>query len=178
MSVPFDADSVLAHEVLDAAQPRPQQTVDTPPPPAAEPIAPTPERIPEFDPRWRDPFEGMLFLGRLEKQVTFWGHTFQLVTPSSNERLEISLLTKDYTETIGWEFAYSCALVAAYLVRVDGQDLPQPITNDDKDTALANRWRWVLSSLRKPVIDRLFEACAVLDADVRAILEAMGKASG
>jgi hypothetical protein len=181
MSAPFDPDGALAEEVLNA----PTFSLPTQPPaPAEEPVpaetvyTPEEDYIPEFDPRWRDPFDGLLFLGHLEKTFPFWGHKFHLVTPSSAERLNISLLTKPYDGTIGWEFAYSCALVAAYLIKVDDQDLPQPITNDVKDTAMEQRWQWVLNNLRKPVIDALFEQCAILDGEVRGALEAMGKALG
>lgn len=182
MSVPFDADGALAREVLDAPaftlphQPPQVASATVEPPPVDDPPVPEDEKIPEFDPRWKDPFEGLLYLGHLEETTSFLGHSFLLVTPSSAERLKISLLTKPYDGTIGWEFAYSCALVAAYLIKIDGQDLPQPITNDPKDTAMEQRWQWVLNNLKKPVIDALFEQCAILDSDVRAVLEAMGKA--
>lgn len=184
MSVPFDADGALAQEVLGApAFPLPSQSpqvaspIAEPPPMDAGP-PPEDERIPEFDPRWREPFEGMLYIGHLEETISFWGHSFLLVTPSSAERLKISLLTKPYDGTIGWEFAYSCALVAAYLIKVDHQDLPRPITNDPKDTAMEERWNWILNNLKKPVIDALFERCTIVDSEVRDVLDAMGKASG
>jgi hypothetical protein len=184
VNAPFDADGALAREVLDAPgipQPLPP---GAPLPPLQEPMPstsasePTAEHIPEFDPRYREPFEGLLYLGHLHDTAVFHGHKFRLVTPSSSERLQIGLAIREYDGTVGFDFAYSCALVAAYLVQVDGQDLPQPITNDPKDVALQHRFEWVLSTLKKPVIDFLFDRCLVLDGQVREVLEAMGKASG
>jgi hypothetical protein len=193
MNAPLDADDALVQEALGSASMPPLMAkwtdLSAPAPglseapsptpqslPAEPPSPPQPEVIPEFDPRYRDPFEGLLYVGHLHDTATFLGHTFRLVTPSSTERLQIGLVIKAYDGTVGWDFAYASALVAAYLVEVDGQLLPQPITNDPKDTALEQRWEWVLRVLKKPVIDYLFQQCILLDSQVRAVLDAMGKA--
>jgi hypothetical protein len=181
MNAPLDADDALAREVLGAIQP--PMPLAAPPLPIAEPPAepasePEPEKLPEFDPRHRTEFEGLLFLGRLQETVPFLGHRFRLVTPSSAERLQMALLQAPYQETVGAEYAYACAMVAAFLIEVDGKPLPQPITNDPKDTALEQRWDWVLNNLRRPVVEHLFNECFRLDGQVREILDAMGKASG
>jgi hypothetical protein len=132
----------------------------------------------EFDPRHRDAFTGLLFLGYLEKTITVWGHTFHLVTPSQAEKIQIGLLHKEYLGTLASEIAYQTLLVAAYLRNVDGNELPKPITNDSKDQALNERYRWVGENLREQVIDEIFSRCIMMQADIRDILAAMGKASG
>jgi hypothetical protein len=179
MTPPYDADGALADEVfgtppVNLAFGEPVSTTTAPPPPPAP--EPEEERLPEFDPRYRDEFEGLLYLGCLRREVSFWGHKFLLVTPSTAERLEIALLTKPYQETVGFDFAYAAALVAAYLVEVDGRPLPRPFTNEAKDTALQHRWTHVRDNFMKPVIDQLYEECYILDGLVREILDAMGKA--
>jgi hypothetical protein len=180
VTVPYDVDDALAAQVMagPASMDVPQPPVAAPAP-EPEPVAlPESDQLPEFDPRWREPFEGLTFLGHLDDDVIVWGHRFKIMTPSSAERLEMVLLTKEFDGTIGTEFAYAAGLVAAYLIRVDGTDLPRPIGNDPKETAVRDRWDWVLANLKKPVIDELFEACLDLDDTVRAVLDAMGKARG
>jgi hypothetical protein len=194
MTAPLDPDAALTQEVLGARLPpggNPLADLAPPLPPGspAPPVVARPpepqseqgldeDEIPEFDPRYREPFEGLLFVGHLTETVSYMGHKFRLVTPSSSERLQMAILTKPYNDTIGFDFAYSCALVAAYLIEIDGQPLPQPITNDVKDTALDHRWEWVINHMKKPVVDYLFNQCFTLDGEVRSILDAMGKASG
>ena len=177
MTSSLDADGALAAEVFGTAPPAPP----VPEPPAApepdqQPESGQAEQLPEFDPRFRKPFEGLLYLGRLSDEVIIWGHQFQLLTPSTAERLEMGLLIHEFEGTLAYDFAYATALVAAYLVEVDGTPLPQPITNDAKDTALLSRWNWVKNTLRRPVIERLFQQCFLLDDTVRKVLDAMGKA--
>lgn len=194
----FDADDALADAVMRASAP----VLDSPPvehdfdfvaPPNTGPVrdpapaestdgpADTPKTEPpvrEFDPKWRLPFEGLLYVGHLDDTVTLFGHRFVLVTPSSTERTQIGLVIKDFNDTVSFEFAYTCAYVAAFLVSVDGRDLPMPISNDPKDIALRQRFDWVRENLKKQVIDALYNACLVLDDEVGGVLTAMGKASG
>lgn len=184
MTSSFDADGALAAEAFSAAPqvlPGPIPAMAHPPfapPEESDPAPPEQERLPEFDQRYRTAFEGLLYIGRLSREVVFWGHQFQLLTPSTDERLEIGLITSEYEGTYAYEFAYATALVSAYLSEIDGTPLPQPVTTNVKDTALLNRWRWVKSNLMRPVIERLFQECLLLDETVRAVLDSMGKASG
>ena len=186
MTSSFDADGALAAEAFSAAPQMPFASTGplgapssiaapAPEPPPEEP-EPEAETLPEFDPRYRQPFQGLLYLGHLSREVVYMGHQFQLVTPSTAERLEIGLLTKEYEGTLSFEFSYAAALVAAYLVEIDGTPLPQPITHEVKDTALLSRWTWVKDTLKRPVIERLFQECMQLDDTVRSVLDAMGKA--
>lgn len=132
----------------------------------------------EFDPKYRDPFTGLLFLGYLEDTIRIYGHTFRIATPTQNERIEMGLLHKPYVDSLASEIAYQTLLVSAYLLEVDGEELPQPILNKSKSGAVADRFRWVSENLRPPVIDQLFSSCLVLEGEVRQVLEAMGEARG
>lgn len=130
----------------------------------------------EFDPRHREPFTGLLFVGALTDEFTLWGHRFVIATPTQTERMQIGPVIKEYADTIAGELAYATALVAAYLVSVDGHELPKPVTKDVKETALRDRFRWVSDTLQQPVINYVFSKCLELDQQVDEVLEAMGKA--
>lgn len=130
----------------------------------------------EFDPKHKEPFTGLLFVGALTDEFELWGHRFVIATPTQTERMQIGPVIKDYADTIAGEMAYATALVAAYLVSVDGHELPKPVVKDIKETALRDRFRWVSDTLQKPVIDYVFSKCLELDQQVDDVLEAMGKA--
>lgn len=132
----------------------------------------------EFDPRWRDPFTGLLYLGSLQEEFEFYGHRFRIATPTQDERIEMGLILTPYQGTLSEDIAYQALLVAVYLQEIDGQELPQPVLNDPKDSALRERFRWVRLNIRAPVIQRIFEQCLILDATVNEVLHAMGEASG
>jgi len=133
--------------------------------------------LPEFDPRYRDDFDGLLYVGRLEDKFEWLGHTFEIRTLTTDEVIEIGLLTKPYDDTIGGVKAYQAAVVASCVVRVDGRPLPMPITNDPRDTASRNRFDYVKRSWFPPVLDYVYEQYMLLEDRVRAVLAAMGKAS-
>jgi hypothetical protein len=143
--------------------------------PTPEPIA---EDVPEFDPQHRKPFTGLLYIGALTKRFDMFGHNFTIATPTQTERLQIGQVIQPWQGTVTGEIAYQTALVAAYLVDVDGQKLPEPVMTNPKETALHDRFRWVSDNLRRVVIDRIFDECLTLDGQVDEVLAAMGKASG
>jgi hypothetical protein len=150
-------------------------------PPAAaqapEPVVPE-EDVPEFDPKFKQPFTGLLYVGALTKTFELYGHSFTIASPTQTERLQMGQVIEPFQGTVTGEIAYQSALVAAYLVDIDGKKLPQAIMIDPKETALHDRFKWVNENLRRPVIDKIFEECLVLDSKVDEVLEAMGKASG
>lgn len=152
-------------------------TKDDAEPEQAQADEPAPDLKPqEFDPRHRQAFTGLLYLGALTTEVSLWGHRFVLATPTQTERLQIGPVIQAYVNTLTGEIAYGTAMVAAYLVSVDGQALPQPVLTNPKETALHDRFRWVTDNLLRPVIDYLYSECMKLEASVDAVLEAMGKA--
>lgn len=136
------------------------------------------EELPEFDPAYRQPFKGLLYVGALTKTFELFGHHFTIATPTQTERLQIGQVIEPFQSTVTAEIAYQTALVAAYLVGIDGQKLPEPVVSNPKETALHDRFRWVSENLRRPVLDRVFDECLRLDRQVDDVLAAMGKASG
>ena len=71
------------------------------------------EPIPEFDPRVRQDFEGLLYLGRLIDSFHWAGHHFVIKTLGVGEILEIGLLHKPYVGTLGDVKAYQALVVSA-----------------------------------------------------------------
>lgn len=136
------------------------------------------EDLPEFDPAWRQPFKGLLYVGALTKSFELFGHHFTIATPTQTERLQIGQVIEPFQNTVTAEIAYQTALVAAYLVDIDGTKLPEPVVTNPKETALHDRFRWTSENLRRPVLDRIFDECLKLDHQVDEVLTAMGKASG
>lgn len=133
--------------------------------------------IAEFDPKVRQDFEGLLYLGRLTDEFEAFGHSFIIRTISTDEVLEVGLLHKPYKDSISEVKAYQAALVAACVVSVDGKALPLPVTNDPYDTALSNRFHYVKRSWFPPLLDVIYERYLLLEARVDEALTAMGNRS-
>lgn len=134
----------------------------------------------DLDPRAREDFLGLLYLGRLEEECTVAGHRFLLRTPSQDDRLDIGLVHKPYLNTVASEPAYRMITVASFVHRIDDQDEPAPLTG--KSTTLRDRFNWIRASITSDVIiEKLFAECMELDGRTRAVvdyLDGQGKASG
>lgn len=127
----------------------------------------------QFDRRHREPFTGMLYLGKLDDTFKYLGHTFDLSTPLHSERLEAGVLHKPYLNSISSDLAWAALTVACYLRKVDGQELPEGL--GPLDTGLKDRFNWIIGNLRSTVITKLFEHCLILDREVDAILAEMDR---
>jgi hypothetical protein len=147
-------------------------TAEAPPTEAA-----SEEQLPEFDPRVRDDFEGLLYLGALTHEFEWMGHKFVIKTLSTDELLEVGLLVKDWQGSLGEMRAYTTTIVAACTISVDGKKLPQPISSDPGDSPVRNRFdlvrRWYPTTL-----DVIYEQYMLLERRVLEVLAAMGKATG
>lgn len=119
----------------------------------------------KFDPRYREPFVGLLYLGHLQKRVVLYGHSFDLKTPSQRERLEAGVLHKRYANTISSEISWAAIVVALYLQEVDDRSLPEPI-GPAVETKVQDRFNWVVDNIKGEIINQLFEECLLLDAQV------------
>lgn len=154
----------------------PQFIMEKPEPPEEEQEDEAREEVPEFDPRWRDAFSGLLYVGALSSSFEVYGHRFTIATPTMTEMLQIGQVIEPFQKTVMAEVAFQTARVAAYLSSIDGRDLPRPISNDPKETALHQRFQWVNDTLKRPVINKIHDKTFELDAQVEGVLEAMGKA--
>lgn len=131
------------------------------------------EPLPEFDPQWRDEFEGLAFIGSLKRTFTYLGHQFVIRTLNVDEVMEIALLTKPYQGTMADVKAYQAAVVAACVVTVDGQAPPIPITNEATDTILLNRFNYVRRHWFPPVLDAIYTNYLLLENTVNKVIGAM-----
>lgn len=131
----------------------------------------------EFDPRAREPFHGLLWLGHLVSEVQLYGHLFKLMTPSGTERIQIGQVIAEWRDTLTEEVAFMQATVAAFLISVDGVALPEPVLNNPKETALHDRFTWVGANFKsRALLNELFQQTLILDQESDVALEAMGKA--
>lgn len=136
------------------------------------------EPLPEFDPKVREDFEGLLYLGALTQQFEWMGHTFVIRSLHVGEILEIGLLHREYVGTLAETKAYQAAVTAACVVQIDKRRMPFPITNEDDDTILRNRFQYVLDKWFPPTLDAIYENFLLLEARVDRVMLAMGKAHG
>lgn len=134
--------------------------------------------LPQFDPRYREAFEGLLYLGRLEETFRMWGHTFVIRTLTTEQLAEIGQIVKPYDGTRTGNAVYQAAVVAASVVSVDGRALPSGITVDDSSDLAAVRFPYVMKQWMPPVREAVYNRTFALELQSRKVLAAMGEASG
>lgn len=128
--------------------------------------------IDTFPEEWKEEFEGLLFLGYLQKEVTqIPFHKFVVRTLTVNEKIEISLLTKPFVETIGFNRAWKAATVAAGLVSVDGRDL---ISGNRNMNALQQKYDYVVENWYDIVIEILYNEIDALEGKSIVVLQELG----
>lgn len=130
--------------------------------------------LPEFDPRHREDFSGLLYLGALTDEFFWSAHRFKIKTLTVGELLEVGLIVKEYQGTLGDSKAYVTAFVAASIVSVDGMPIASPLGPQESD--LSANYAYIRDSWYPWVIDAVYERCLVLEARVNEIIDAMGKA--
>jgi hypothetical protein len=125
-----------------------------------------------LDPRVRQDFMGLLYLGRMEDECTIAGHKFLLRTPSQDDRLEMGPLHKPYLNTVTTEVAWRLITVAAYLRRIDSEPAPEPLNTNV--SALRTRLEWTRNNIyAEQVIEALYDRCLLLDGRVREVITAL-----
>lgn len=127
------------------------------------------KNIDSFPEEWKDEFEGLLFLGHLQREITSIPmHKFVIRTLTVNDQLEVSLVAKPYLETIGYGRAYKSAIVAASLVEIDGRPFISPKKNNNmvqqKFDYLTNNWHDI-------VVDTLYNEQQALENKVVIVLQ-------
>jgi hypothetical protein len=126
-----------------------------------------------FPTEYREPFRGLLYLGELQDSFTYAGHTFTLRTLREGQLLRAAQLTSQYEQTLGYQIAYRCALVAGALVSVDGEEIYVPVSRTEDEAA--KRFEVVLDWY-PVVIDYVYRKYLELDAVATSIGEELGKA--
>lgn len=133
--------------------------------------------LPQFDPKHRDTFTGLLYLGALTKTFTRWGHEFVVRTLTTEEQAEIALLVKPYEGTRSANAVYQSGVVAAGVITVDGRPLPGSIVQGDSGLTSV-KYPYVMSKWYPPIREGIFNEIFALEVLVRQALDAMGEASG
>ena len=136
------------------------------------PIQDNNQDINTFPDSWKDEFEGMLFIGYLQREITrIPFHKFVVRTLTVNEKLEISLLTKPFMESIGYGRAYKAAVVAAGLVSVDGRDL---VPSNKNINIIRQKYEYVVNNWYDSVVDILYNEIEALENRVIFVLQELG----
>ena len=141
------------------------------------PVAPatTPEEdlLAQFDPRWQEEFEGLLFVGKVTHNFNLAGHKVTVMTPEANDSLKAALLIKPYQNTAGELRALIIATLATCLVKIDGHTLPRGIMADGSDD-LETRFNWI-GQLHQVVIDGIYNEFLELEGKVAVAIRDLGK---
>lgn len=125
-----------------------------------------------FPEEWKDEFEGLLFLGYLQKEVTqIPFHKFVVRTLTTNDKIEVSLISKPYIETVGFSRAWKAATVAAGLVSVDGKPL---IASSKNDNVLRQKYDYVVKNWYDVTIETLYNEIDSLENQSIIVLQELG----
>ena len=125
-----------------------------------------------FPEEWKEEFEGLLFLGYLQSEVTrIPFHKFSVRTLNVSEKIEVSLLTKPYRETVGFNRAWKAAVVAAGLISVDGREL---VPSSKSTNTLQQKYDYVVSNWYDIVIEILYNEIDMLENKVVIVLQELG----
>jgi hypothetical protein len=134
--------------------------------------------LPSFDPKYADPFKGLLYIGALSDSFTWLQHNFRIRTLRDGEKLAIAKIIKPYSDTIGADRAYAAAIAAMCIMDVDGDDLPTPIGETRKAEQWGQeRFDYVKDNWHGSTIDQVFNHYVALEDLAYRVVDAMGKAS-
>lgn len=134
--------------------------------------------LPSFDPKHAEPFQGLLYLGALQTEFTWVGHTFSIRTLRDGEKLAIAQIIKQYADTMGGDRAYGAAVAAMCILSVDGEELPIPIGESKKAYEWGlQRFNYVVNNWFSTTVNKVFNEYLALEDKALQVVEAMGKAS-
>lgn len=135
--------------------------------------------LPAFDPKCRDDFEGLLYLGALSKTFTWLGHKFRVRTLNTAELLAVGRVTQNYDPTMSAALAMKTAFAAMSIMSVDGKELPIPYQAEDEVEAWAfQRFEYVIQHWYSFTIEAVYAEYLELEAKATAVVMAMGKVPG
>lgn len=119
-----------------------------------------------------EPLRGLLFVGKLEHEFEFAGHTFAIRTLTEGEYLRIGQLTKSYKGTSVEPDARLTFIVAACIERVDGEPIYTPIS-DEYD--LIYEKAKVVKKWYPAVIAKVFSEYNTIEKTAREVIESLKK---
>lgn len=128
----------------------------------------------QFDPRWTQDLEGLLYVGMLQRTITVPGHKITIRTVASEDFLLAGLVIKKYLDTVAAVRALQCGTLAACLVKVDGRSIPGSLMLDDPLNDFETRFNWVLK-MHPAVVDAIYEEYLILEDEVTKFVRELGK---
>ena len=134
--------------------------------------------LPTFDEKYKQDFEGLLYIGALIDEFDWLGHHFVIRTLKDGELLAIGQIIKPYLDGPGGERAFAMATAAMCIESVDGEELPIPIGESRRVNEWAHqRFEYVRDNWFPTTTDAVYSHYVALNNKVRQVVEAMGKAS-
>lgn len=138
-----------------------------------------PQGIESFPDDIREDVEGLMWLGFLEDEFDFCGHSFVIRTLRGDEELLAGVLTKEYMDTLGQSRAWAWALVSLALVAVDGDESFCPPSGPDKRAYARARFQYCTSKWFWPVAEYIFRRyTTLLERQAQAVEAVEDFASG
>lgn len=110
----------------------------------------------EFSPEVKEAVDGLIYLGHLEDQFEFCGHTFNIRTLKIGEELLASQVAKEYADTLGFNRAWMSAQVAMSLVAVDFDEDFCPKAGPDPKAYARARFNFVTQNWYAPTAEFIF----------------------
>ncbi len=163
----------MSDEIEGFTSEEPMVPAFIPPPPEPEPVVPGSI---QFDERVKNDFEGLLYLGKLQKGFRWGGHSFRIKTLTSEERLRAAVLCKPWTASLEEARAWLIATVALSVVSVDGKSIV-PLGMVDEDAVAEAKFKWALEQFPW-TIDAIMVEIDDMESRVAEAVQEMGKTSG
>lgn len=120
------------------------------------------DNINEFASESIEPVEGIAYLGALETDVEFCGHTFGLRTLRANEEIAAAKAIEDFRGTIKEADAWMAVQVGIALTHIDDDESFCPQAGPNILAFAKARINYVTSQWYWPTIDFLYQTFAAL----------------
>lgn len=124
-----------------------------------------------FPQEWKNDFEGLLYLGYLEAEVTIPHHTFIVHTLLPGAKIELASMLVDMQTSIGYGLAYKCAVVSAALDSVDDRPI---IVSSKRESSIRQKYQYVINAWYEPVIDLLYTKVEELEVRQDKLMRELG----
>lgn len=124
----------------------------------------------EFGTEISQAVEGLVFLGRLTKDVEWCGHTFGLKTLTVNEEMAAAAAVQEFRSTLKEPEAWITSQIGLALTHVDGDESFCPPIGPDLTAFAKARFKWIGENWYWPTVEMLFEEYSgLLEKQVKAI---------
>jgi hypothetical protein len=137
-------------------------------------------QTPLFPPEANEAVQGLLWLGHLERSISYGGHSFVIRTLKAAEELDAGLIAKDYEGSLGFVKANAWSQLAAAVTHIDGTSFDEicpPISHDSKHN-LRGKFNYLTQNWYWPIAVRLFDEYTKLVGEQALAIEAIQDLSG